>query len=542
MLLSYEIPQYNWFFMNKIISLQEVQPDRWVAKYHGNYGVYTIRLSTNERGRARDYSCSCPSDGFPCKHIGFIEDAIAERRANRQGKTSGDTPTPEELLESLSPDELRIFVLKQVQYNDALRNAILLEFATRIKNEYGNPYSAILRDILENTRIDEDDLWQYDDLPISIDAVDDLFDKATSFIREEKYNEAASIAKACIEELSSWCIRQSSSVCESMDLEWPFEILVEIAEKNGCDANALYRYCETERAKDKYAKAGMSGGFDKLLLSLAKKTGNMEFLALQDKLMEEVPDKTSYMAATILERKMDFYRATGHPEKADEILEANIQIDRFRRAVIEKRIAAGNFADARALILQVPSSEHFHQRRSWEELLLTIAQKENNTAEIREIAFRFIEESFNKEYYDIYKSAFSSEEWKDEVERLIRHYEPETPMTDWGTDSVAEILAAEEMSARLLDHIANHLTIKKLERYYKHLCKQFPKETLSLFRKATDRYTDKNVGGSHYEYIAYILRRMREIPNGDAVVNEMLTQYRLLYKRRSAMMRTLAGV
>ena len=526
--------------MNKIISLQEVQPDRWVAQYHGNYGVYTIRLRTNERGEAYDYSCSCPSGGYPCKHIGFIEDAIAERRANIKNETSDNTPPPEELLESLSPDELRIFVLKQAQYNDALRKAILLEFAPRIKNEDGNSYSAILRDILKNTRIDDEDLWQYDDSPISIDAVDDLFDKATSFVREEKYNEAVSIAKACIEELSSWRVRQSSSVCESMDLEWPFKILVEIVEKNGCDANALYQYCATERAKDKYSQAGMSYSFDKLLLSLAKKTGNVEFLALQDKLLEKAPDKTSYTAATILGRKMDFYRATGHPEKADEILEANIQIDSFRRAVIEKRIAAGNLADARALILQVPSPEHFHQRQPWEELLLTIAQKENNTSEIRKIAFRFIEKSFNKEYYDIYKSAFSSEEWKDEVERLIRQYEPE--MRDWGIDSVAEILAAEEMTARLLDHIANHLTIKKLERYYKHLCKQFPEETLSLFRKATDRYADKNVGESHYEYIASILRRMREIPNGDAVVNKMLTEYRLLYKRRSAMMRTLARV
>jgi hypothetical protein len=74
------------------------------------------------------------------------------------------------------------------------------------------------------------------------------------------------------------------------------------------------------------------------------------------------------------------------------------------------------------------------------------------------------------------------------------------------------------------------------------VCERFPEETLLLFRKTADSYADKNVGPKYYEHIASILRKMRKIPNGDAVVNEMLAQYRLLYKRRSAMMKILAGV
>ena len=32
-------------FMPKIVSLEEVEARRWVAKYKGNYGTYTIRLT-----------------------------------------------------------------------------------------------------------------------------------------------------------------------------------------------------------------------------------------------------------------------------------------------------------------------------------------------------------------------------------------------------------------------------------------------------------------------------------------------------------------
>ena len=62
--------------MPKIISLEEVEPRRWVAKYQGNYGTYTIRLTVAADGSATDFRCTCPSDGYPCKHIGMILNAI----------------------------------------------------------------------------------------------------------------------------------------------------------------------------------------------------------------------------------------------------------------------------------------------------------------------------------------------------------------------------------------------------------------------------------------------------------------------------------
>ena len=62
--------------MPKILSLEETEPRRWVAKYQGNYDTYTIRLTVAADRRATDYHCNCPSDGSSCKHIGMIMDAI----------------------------------------------------------------------------------------------------------------------------------------------------------------------------------------------------------------------------------------------------------------------------------------------------------------------------------------------------------------------------------------------------------------------------------------------------------------------------------
>ncbi|MDR1210743.1 MAG: SWIM zinc finger family protein [Spirochaetaceae bacterium] len=54
--------------MSDILDLRETSPNHWQAKYQGNYGVYTIKIATDGKRRG-EFSCSCPSDYYPCKHI-----------------------------------------------------------------------------------------------------------------------------------------------------------------------------------------------------------------------------------------------------------------------------------------------------------------------------------------------------------------------------------------------------------------------------------------------------------------------------------------
>jgi uncharacterized Zn finger protein len=42
----------------------------WSARIDGNYGVYRTHVRL---GRATDASCSCPSEGWPCKHVRALE-------------------------------------------------------------------------------------------------------------------------------------------------------------------------------------------------------------------------------------------------------------------------------------------------------------------------------------------------------------------------------------------------------------------------------------------------------------------------------------
>ena len=64
----------------------------------GNYGIYKTEASL-KNGMKSSFSCSCPSDDYPCKHVGallrtyenhprtFLDLDAMMKRASQEGKT-----------------------------------------------------------------------------------------------------------------------------------------------------------------------------------------------------------------------------------------------------------------------------------------------------------------------------------------------------------------------------------------------------------------------------------------------------------------------
>jgi hypothetical protein len=507
----------------------------------------------NANGRPRDSSCTCPSDYDPCKHIGIIADAIrAQTKQEKAAPKHSGLPKPEEVLSEISESELRQFFLSQLKENKTLRQNFYFKFAEKSrKSNDENPYSEILRKFFNTFSVgtDDDDSYYYSDMACSIDILDEWQDEIKKLIEGEEHEKAILICKAWIEEFSEWFSDLDENDQCNVDDSYantPFEFLSEISKTGQADTAALYAYCANEMNAPKYDEGGMRDDFHNLLLELAKKTGNEDFIALQDKLLEETNDISVGDLEKILRRKIDFYNATKQPSRANEIINTNLHIEKFREIAVEKLIAAEKLSEAEALIDKyAPQDNTRHYGIDWNEKLLRIAQKENSIPKIRKISFKYITECFEKKHYKIYKSTFNTDEWSQEREHLLAHYRTKGGQvggfvsTFYSTDSVAEFLLAENLSDRLLVHLTKNPSPNALEKYHTFLGKHYPEETLALFRKIVDDYTDKNVGQKHYEDIARWLRQMREIPGGAAVVNAMSTNYRLQYKRRTALIREL---
>ena len=132
--------------MTDIFDIKQLDENRWQAKYHGNYGIYTIKMELDKKGKAYNYSCSCPSDYHPCKHIGYVQSAILNHIKTTTAKQSNTSLMVSDVLQNVSLDELRDFVIKKADYDSEFSKSIMLEFAEKIMNTK----------IIENEDEDED--------------------------------------------------------------------------------------------------------------------------------------------------------------------------------------------------------------------------------------------------------------------------------------------------------------------------------------------------------------------------------------------------
>jgi len=526
-----------------IIDLQEIAPNSWKASYRGNYGTYKIKIKTDGQ-KAVDFSCSCPSDYYPCKHIPIVVDAIRNRIKKCSKKDNKYEITLEQLLKDVSADELRDFVIKQAQNNPQLKNAFFLKFANTANQKnvkvssVTNPYTQILQSALNEFDVAPDyDNSYYDEYLIEIDVLDQWYDKAEEYVNAHNPVEAILICKACIEEFADWYEHEDIEIeyIDSIYMEKPFEILKQTLSMPGTDCKELFDYCKSEIVKPKYKHAGMDRYFDRLFMELSLIIGSNDFILRQDELLQNIDDKSSNKAEEILQRKIDFYQKKQQHDDAWNIIRENLQIESFRRKLTEKFIAEGKFKEAKGLINEFISTNEDSRwlLASWHELKLQIAQKENDVPEIRRISFSFIKTAFNDKYYKIYKSAFTKKEWPEKAENLIKHYQK-----SYGNrfcSSIADVLNAEKQSERLMKYIAQNLSINNLESYYTGFSSHFPEKTLDMFRLAIDKYAQDTTGQKYYEHIADLFKKMTRIKGGKTVVKDMISQYLVLYKRRKNM-------
>jgi uncharacterized protein (DUF2267 family) len=529
--------------MNGIKSLEETSPGVWRAKYQGNYGVYTIKIVTDGK-KTKSFSCSCPSSGHPCKHIGMVEEAIAGR-IKKSGKPKADSEIEvAELLRDVPHKELYDFIVRQAENNTVLADAIALAFSSRLSGGGRNVYSAILRSAFEKVNLEDHDIYDYDG-NLYVEPLDQWINKIEEFIERKDYGEALSLCKACIEEFAAWLDDQGDELYFAQDYESELVKLLEtmvVDPDSGIDARELYDYCVSEMEKDKYAETEMFEQLNDLLMTLSARVNPEEFLVLQDKLLEEVEDKSSYRAEKILGRKLAVYRENKQAKKAWELIRNNIQIESFRKELVEKYIEEKKYGEAKKLIAGVKEgqTERGNYRRTdrWDEFLLEIARKEADTPNMRKIAYLFIEDHFLEKYYRIYKSTFSAADWPEAAEALIKHYQG---ANKYFSSSAADLMVAEEDAEALLLYLEKYPSVSNLAGYYPVIAGKFPLRTLALFRLTIDAYAEQNTGRRFYEDIIRWLKMVMKIKGGAAVAADMLSQYRARYKNRRAMQEMLGG-
>jgi len=404
-----------------------------------------------------------------------------------------------------------------------------------------NIYKALVCSDLNKIEFDEEDCYDrynYEYEAVDLSILDEWYDKAKSFIAQKKYDDAVQVCQAVIEEYAEWCEETDSDIRDYIYTDYQnefFDLLTEIANNEYIDKHSLFNYCKHELAETKYS-AETRGLFGNLMAKLANAVNPDEFVTLQKEMLQNLDDKSSYEAENIVSRLHSFYLSNNQNSKAEELVEDNLQIPKFRKMAIEKRIAEQRFTEAKNLITDYLKTHTYSYRKNeWNEYLLKIAQCEKDSPTVRSLSFEFIEPSFNEKDYKIYKSTFSAEEWTTEFEKLYQHYDKNRYLRH----NIPKLLAAEDLMEKLLGYCETNLSIEIMEGYYNYISKKYPQKTLELFKRAIDSYAEKNVGDKHYDAVCRWLKTMRKINGGEHVVRQMIDNYLIIYKRRPNMVKLL---
>ena len=105
-----------------------------------------------------------------------------------------------------------------------------------------------------------------------------------------------------------------------------------------------------------------------------------------------------------------------------------------------------------------------------------------------------------------------------------------------------QLLNEEKLYDRLMIEIEKESSLYYLHEYKAVLADRFPDRVLKLYKKALVSEASRTAKRSDYAHWASELNAMLEINGGDAVVDEIITDWRTRYKNRPAMMQELNAV
>ncbi len=134
------------------------------------------------------------------------------------------------------------------------------------------------------------------------------------------------------------------------------------------------------------------------------------------------------------------------------------------------------------------------------------------------------------EYFNELKNA-SGADWLNIREKIFAKLS-QTPL-------VAKMYCVEMLYERLLDYVVTSFGMNGLNEYGKILSKIYPSEILQKYEDEIRKLASVATSRDMYKKLVQILKTMQKINGGKEVVREIVSDFRIEYKRRPAMMQEL---
>ncbi|MCX5844639.1 MAG: SWIM zinc finger family protein, partial [Deltaproteobacteria bacterium] len=381
----------KYFKNGHVTSFEELSPGEFEAIVEGTED-YTVNL-TVLNNNITDCSCTCPYDyGSVCKHIVAVilhlqqeesgmkqpqkkEDAIKKPASKR--KTVSEQV--DEMLGSLSHDDLKSFIKEQCITDPAFRRSFISGFLYKTTTESPEKYREQVKNILRSAK-GRDRFIKWSRAGMVGKTVNAMLDIAMRHVDSDNYLSACHICFPVAEEMvKALDFTDDSDGDIGGNIETAFEILAAISTSAITEEIRVYLLDQLL----KHYKKNIFSGWDwqTYLLDIAVQLVKTEKEAGIILPLLRTHVHSEYESEQMTKLEYELIRKMKGETEAEKFVEQNLDNSDLRRNAIEKALKDRNFEKATSLALdgiKKDADEKPGLAMEWYDWLLRIALAENN--------------------------------------------------------------------------------------------------------------------------------------------------------------------
>ncbi|MBC8154053.1 MAG: hypothetical protein H7Z72_14190, partial [Bacteroidetes bacterium] len=561
-----------YFLKGSVLYIDQADDGTWHAEVSGT-DTYSVEITLDKR-TITDSFCDCPVESATCKHVVATLLALREeikKRAKdpkKPGKpgesTLGRKPTKLtifDLVKQVGADELRAFLVEYAAADKTFATKLQLHFADKDERiDVGKHYTELVKKTIR-AHTDRHGFVDYRATFKLAKEIDGLRATGTKLIGQKNFKDAITLGFILLRDMMTVMTESDDSagniggaVSGAVDLLRDIALADDIAPPL---RRQLFDELATELTDKRYFDYGDMGLelLDVTYQTALRLSEPALFLSLIDRLLPRQKSTVStFYQDQLRMMRVRFLRDIGRTDDADRQTQASMDIVEIRAQVVEEAIGAGQFDQAKTLLLEgirlAEAKKHAGTVRQWEERLLGIAETEQATAKIRELTKRFAFDSrFDVHYFRRWKETFLPAEWAVEYTSLverIRRDETEAASQrrpGWGYNladallaRLGPVLVEEKQWADLLALVQEAPRLDVLKQVLPHLAGPYPAEMLALFLPAIRNVASSASTRPDYKNVAALLTLVRQTIAGSQVpTNALINELKATFIKRPAM-------
>ncbi len=559
----------RYFKKGCVTSVDELSGGEYEAIVEGS-DTYIVQLHV-KNGSVTTFNCTCPYDWGPvCKHEVAVMFYLQQDELGLKAKKKSTTKTStlsdvagkekkavkkkrtireqlEEILEKLSPEEMRSYIGEFCGKDKTFRDLFLAQYLHLIQPVTQEIYSKQIRAVLKSASgrygyIDYAGARQVGN------SMYQLYQLAEKAMNAGSWREAMYMGRAIMEEMTIAIERGDDSNGDlGGSIDNGQDILFRIAQEctDSGIRSELFEYSIDAYHRELFE--GWDWHYNMLDLAIELQKTEDEKMRILHYLDQIKPknDGWDFRYEEAQKQRLKLIRKTEGKIRANDYLEANITNSDFRRELILKAIEEKNYAKAVALAEKGIAADRKDKpglAAEWKWHLLNVYQLQNDSEKSVELArnlFLYSGRFSTKEMYNIMKKYVPAADWKVFFEQLVADRIKSEQWVSFYT--IADMYTWENQWEKLLSLLIKNPSIDNISHVEKYLAKQYAEQLVDLYSKEIQVFIEKNISRSHYQTACKYIRRMKKL-GGQDKTEELIAFLRSTYPQRRALMEELDKV